>query len=124
MTSQLDCSVAAAVPRGPRADRYKAAGKKYLKMRRNFYNGGLTCSSGLVLLTCLLLVLSLSTSIIAAPFVEQEVGAEIPDLTVSNNNVEHKCPILACRLKCVWEQEVDAAGCRICKCKNPMGRVN
>ncbi|KYN32662.1 hypothetical protein ALC56_12941 [Trachymyrmex septentrionalis] len=84
-------------------------------MRHNFYNGGLTCSTGLVSLTCLLLVLSLSTSIIAAP-----LEHEIPDLTVSNNNafMERRCPLLKCRTNCPLGFEVNQAGCRTCTCKN------
>ncbi|KYN10297.1 hypothetical protein ALC57_17484, partial [Trachymyrmex cornetzi] len=81
--------------------------KNYLKMRRNFYDGGLTCSTGLISLTCLLLVLSLTTSIIAAPF-EHEMGDVIPDLTVSNDNAftQRGCPLYKCVANCPLGYEV------------------
>ncbi|XP_018044083.1 PREDICTED: uncharacterized protein LOC108684328 isoform X2 [Atta colombica] len=69
-----------------------------MKMRRNFYNNGLTCAVVWLSLACLLFILSLATMIIAKPIID-----EIDTSMTSKNATNETCPPIMCPIMiCRW----------------------
>ncbi|XP_018044080.1 PREDICTED: uncharacterized protein LOC108684328 isoform X1 [Atta colombica] len=93
-----------------------------MKMRRNFYNNGLTCAVVWLSLACLLFILSLATMIIAKPIID-----EIDTSMTSKNATNETCPPIMCPIMiCRWgfNHETDeVTGCQTCKCWDPCSNV-